>query len=260
MFTPLDQAGLLGEREMAQTLLDAGAELRLPAVVGLQKTSEIVKLLRKDPDCLKPGQRWGTLIVRASEKAPGEVIEALLNAGASVSVRDDTKTAVDNTSGYTPLHAAAFGGNRSAVEVLLRHGANVRAREEKYQGTPAGWANYAGHPDVRDLILQGPIDIFEAISFGLTDRISEIVAREPEALNQPLSAYLFNPVTTVEWAPQGWQTPLAWAVSSGKEEAVRMLLELGAESKARTPSGLTLAALAGSQGNTAIQALLERLP
>jgi ankyrin repeat protein len=77
-------------------------------------------------------------------------VESLIRAGASVDVRDEPKTAVDCTSGYTPLHAAAFHGNISAVSVLLKHGASVSAREEKYHGTPAGWANHAGHTEVHD--------------------------------------------------------------------------------------------------------------
>src|SRR5262249_51165083 len=150
-----------------QTLLDRGAKVRLPAAIALDRTRDINNLLRNDPECLKPGNRWGNLIVRASEQASGTVVERLIRAGASVDVRDNAMTAVDRTSGYTPLHAAAFRGNMDAVRVLLRHGANVRAREETYHGTPAGWANYAGHTQVRDLILQGPVDIKEAVEFGL---------------------------------------------------------------------------------------------
>lgn len=170
-FTALDQAAFSGEPAMAQLLLDRGAKVRLPAAVALHRTRDIEKLLREDPDCLKPGQRWGNLIIRASERCSGSVIEALIQAGASVDVRDDPKTSVDSTSGYTPLHAAAWNGNLSATSVLLKHGAKVRAREEKYHGTPAGWANYAGHTEVRDLILRGPVDIMEAVENGLTERV-----------------------------------------------------------------------------------------
>ncbi len=144
-FTALDQTALNGETEMAQILLDRGAKVRLPAAFGLGRTRDIERLLRRDPDALKPGGRWGNLILRASERAPGAIVETLIRAGASVDVRDDPKTSVDSTFGYTPLHAAAFHGNVSAGSVLLKHGANVRVREEKYHGTPAGWANYAGH-------------------------------------------------------------------------------------------------------------------
>ena len=58
-----------------------------------------------------------------------------------MNARDNPKTSIDATSGYTPLHAAAWYGNLSAIKVLMKHGADVRAREEKYHGTPAGWAD-----------------------------------------------------------------------------------------------------------------------
>jgi len=60
----------------------------------------------------------------------------------------------DEPTGHQPLHAAAFHGNAGAVEVLLKHGADLTTRDERYGGTPAGWADYAGHLQVRDLILQ----------------------------------------------------------------------------------------------------------
>ena len=97
------------------------------AAIALGRTADIERALRNDPDALKPGNRWGMLIVRASERAPGHVIERLIRAGASVDVRDSTITSVDGTEGYTPLHAAAFHANAEAVTVLLEHGANPNA-------------------------------------------------------------------------------------------------------------------------------------
>lgn len=223
-FMALDEAALRGESEMAQMLLARGARVRLPAAIALQRTRDVDKLLRRDPECLKPANRWGNLIVRAAALAPGHVIEALIRAGASVNVRDAPKTAVDSTWGYTPLHAAAFHGNLSAASVLLEHGADVRVREEKYHGTPAGWANYAGQKEVRDLILQGQVDIMEAVEYGLTGRILAILAQDPEALNRPFSAYPLYPLYA-----EGWYTPLAFATIRGSAEAARFLLDQGAD-------------------------------
>ena len=50
---------------MAQLLISRGAKVGLPAAVGLQTTGDLERLLREDPDCLKPGNRWAHLIVRA---------------------------------------------------------------------------------------------------------------------------------------------------------------------------------------------------
>jgi len=250
-FTALDLAGLLGHKELAQILLDRGAKLRLPGAVGLGRTSEVKKLLRDDPDSLKPGHRWGNLIVRASESSPGAVVESLIRAGADVNVRDDPKTSVDATSGYTPLHAAGFRGNKSAAAALLHHGANVTTREEKYHGTPAGWADYAGHREVRDLILQGPVDIMDAIQYGMTERVRAILAEDPRALDRAFSEYGLYPHDA-----EGWYTPLAYAALRGRTEIARVLLERGANAAIRSPAGRTLIEMAREKEHRGITELL----
>lgn len=254
-FTALDEAALRGETALAQMLLDRGAKVRLPAAIALERTRDVEKLLRREPDILKPGNRWGNLIVRASELAPGSVIEALIRAGASVDVRDDPKTSVDSTWGYTPLHAAAFHGNMGAASVLLKHGAGVRVREEKYHGTPAGWANYAGHTEVRDLILGGQVDMMEAVEYGLTERILAILARDAEALHRPFTEYPLHPLYA-----EGWYTPLAFATIRGNTEMVRFLLDQGADAAIRSPDGRTLYDMAQEKGHERIAALLKGGP
>ena len=70
-FTALDQAALIGETKLAQILLDRGAKIRLPGAVCLGRTHDIKRLLQRDPHILKPGERWGNLILRAAERSPG---------------------------------------------------------------------------------------------------------------------------------------------------------------------------------------------
>lgn len=251
-FSALDVAALRGRAELAQVLLERGAKVRLPAAVALHRTEDIETLLRRDPGTLKPGGRWGNLIVRASERAPGDVIETLIRNGASVTVRDNPKTSIDNTSGYTPLHAAAWYGNVSAIDVLMKHGADVRAREEKYHGTPAGWADYSGHKEARDLILRGPIDIIEAIQYGMTERVRAILEEEPAVLNRAFGEYGLFPLDA-----EAWQTPLAYAVARGREEIVRLLIERCAIATLRSPEGETLSEIAQKAGHPEIAVILD---
>ena len=248
-FTALDQAAMSGETELARMLLQRGAQVRLPAAVALGRTLDVERLLREDPNALKPGCRWAHLIIRACECATGEVVETLIRAGADVNVRDDVKLSVDSTNGYTALHAAAWRGNTGAIAVLLRHGADVRAREERYHGTPAGWADYAGRKEARDLILRGPIDIIEAIQYALIDRVQAVLAEDPAALNRTFGEYGLFP-----WDAAGWHTPLAYAVARGREEIVRLLVERGADVTLRSPAGETLSEMArkGGQGEMAV--------
>lgn len=231
-FTPLDRAAMQGAPEMVSILMDAGAKLRLPSAAALGRDADVARLLRLDPDALKPGCRWGDLIVRASEHGSGEMVETLLRNGAEVNIRDNPKTSIDHTAGYTPLHAAAWKGNLSVIPVLLRHGADVRAREEKYHGTPAGWADYAGQKEARDLILRGPIDIIEAIQYGLIDRVRAVLEEDPAALNRPFREYGRFPLDA-----EGWHAPLAYAIARGREEIVQLLVERGADVTVRSTEG-----------------------
>ncbi len=62
---------------------------------------------------------------------------------------DAVRTALDNHPefihqrdgiGATALHYAAFGGHRDTVQLLVGRGADINARDDKFGGTPAGWA------------------------------------------------------------------------------------------------------------------------
>ncbi|HEX5178303.1 MAG TPA: ankyrin repeat domain-containing protein [Gemmatimonadaceae bacterium] len=257
--TPLDQAALSGETAMAERLIAGGARLRLPAALALDRPRDVERLLAQEPDALRPGNRWGRLIVRAAESSSAAVMASLLSHGASVHARDDARTAVDNTHGYTPLHAAAFAGNLGAVQVLLRHGADVAAREDKWWGTPAGWAMHAGHVAVRDAILEGPIDVFEAIAFDRTERIAEILARDPAALERPFGRYVTGDAKRHTWIDVAW-TPIAYAVANGKATAAQVLRDHGADLGVKDSDGHTLGELAAARGHAGLAAELTREP
>jgi ankyrin repeat protein len=230
--TPLDQAALDGETEMARLLVERGARVELPAAIALDRRDDVERLLREDPGALGPTGRWRALILRAAERSPASVIDTLLRFGASVDAQDDAETAVDGADGYTPLHAAAFAGNADAVRVLLAHGADTRVRDTKYHSTAAGWANYAGHVAVRDMILAQSTDVFDAVLFDRADRLKSLFDAH-HSLNQPLRQHLTSdpgPSSQIE----GWWTPLAYAIVHDKTDAARELLRLGARTSART--------------------------
>jgi ankyrin repeat protein len=230
--TALDQAALNGNADLVRVLIEHGAALRPAAAVSLGRVDVIDALLREDPDCLRPGERWGTLIVRAAERGSGAVIDALIAHGASPNVEDSPDTSVDGTYGYTPLHAAAFHGNMSAARALVSQGANLSARETRYFGTPIGWATYARHQEVVDLLLEsGRVDIFDAVEHDRSDLVRAAVETDPGALERPLGDYL--PVEPPDWLKASWR-PVTFAKKHGKEAMVRLLLELGATEEVRS--------------------------
>lgn len=250
--TVLDQAALAGELEMATLLINAGAIVHLPAAVALGRKDDSERLLAAEPNALRPGGRLGTLIVRAAEQSSSHVMERLLRAGASANATVGTDTSIDSTCSYTALHAAAFHGNADAVSILIRNGANIRVRDSKYCGTPAGWANYKGHHAIRDFINSGAIDLFEAIN-GLAHRIPGIVAAEPDAIDKRFGEYADCPEN--KWIDPSF-TPLMWAANQGDVESARLLLRHGANALLRDADGRMLLDIAKTEVRGEIAALL----
>jgi ankyrin repeat protein len=54
----------------------------------------------------------------------------------------------------TALHYAAFNGHRAMVTFLTERGADLRIRDTKVGETPAGWADYGGHPELGEMLRQ----------------------------------------------------------------------------------------------------------
>ncbi len=52
----------------------------------------------------------------------------------------------------TGLHYAALRGHRAMVDFLLEQGANPSIKDTKVGTLPSGWANYGGHPELRDYL------------------------------------------------------------------------------------------------------------
>ena len=102
------------------------------------------------------------------------------------------------------------------------------------------------------LLSEGPICLFDALDYDRVDRIPDVLARDPEALNRPFAKCLSR-----EPRAEDWQTPLVRMVDRGKTGAVRVLLEHGAGVGDRHPDGRSLVQLARDKGFAEIVGLLE---
>ena len=126
-FTALHWAAKTGNREVAEVLIAAGADVRATTRLGSHMPLHV-----------------------AAAAGKAGVAEALLEAGAPAGAMTST--------GAQPLHLAATAGVPETVVSLLDHGAPVDARETAWDLTPLMFAAVRGRVEAIKALLDGGAD------------------------------------------------------------------------------------------------------
>lgn len=85
-------------------------------------------------DRLEPAER--AALVAAAEHGNIASVALMLELGVPV----DTRREATDDDGATALHAAAWAGSAATVAMLLAHGADLSARDTRWQSQPLEWA------------------------------------------------------------------------------------------------------------------------
>jgi ankyrin repeat protein len=128
-----------GEFQAAEALLRRGARMDLPAAAALGRTNDAQKLLAKaGSDERHRALAW------AAQHGHTAIVRLLLDAGED----PDRYNPMGCHSHSTPLHQAVIHGHDQVVHLLVEHGARLDIKDILFQGTPLGWAEYAGHTEI----------------------------------------------------------------------------------------------------------------
>jgi ankyrin repeat protein len=111
--------------------------------------------------------------------------------------------------GHTPLHDAR---SIEMADLLLRHGADVNARDVDHESTPAQYMVRDRQPIARFLIERGAeVDILMAAALGDRQRIAAMLDANPEAIRTTVSSAFF-PMRD----PRAGGTIYNWTLDSDK--------------------------------------------
>ena len=175
---------------------------------------------------------------------PELLLEAAANAAATRLLLDlGADPDAPNGNGRVPLHWAAWENNGEVVRLLLARGASCEIRERDHDATPVGFANHAGHFELRDLLLDHSRDVFDLAAWGRVDQLGEVLQSDPARAKARLA---------------GGHTPVHGVTAGpGGEQVLDLLLAHGADIDAAANDGATPLSAALERGDGELAALLK---
>ncbi len=156
-----------------------------------------------------------TPLIMASKNGNAALIAALLQAGA------DSNTAT--TDGMTPLMAAAAAGSVDAAAILLDHGADPNAKEAGHGQTALMFAAAENRGALISLLAARGADL------KIATTVVKLEAAKLDDNGNPIPVKKGDETITGGNSFMGGMTALLFAARDGNLDAVRALLQAGAD-------------------------------
>lgn len=222
-----------------------------------------------------------TALHDAADRCDLEAMKQLIQKGAEVNATIRSNESDSPDWGNTPLHYAARGGHKAAIELLLEHGADINAKNDRgatplYRAiasaaivdylvkrgatvdakdnlgrTPLHWAASEGFAESCEVLLAAGADV------NLKDRYSESpLTRAVRWRHANVVQLLVTNHGDVNSLADFNTTPLHFAAATENAELIKLLLDSGANINAQDAFGWAPLHVAAQDGSEAVTAML----
>jgi ankyrin repeat protein len=254
--TALHRASSRGCTDCISALIDAGAEVNAKGQDGKSPLSfaashghvSAMNLLLS----LKADVEFQSLL--SNDLHPAQASWLYRQFGAIESFVDEGKRGElmfdARDYGVSPLTMAAMTGSISAVETLLKAGANINGAGKR-NIRPIHGATYAPNKETLLYLLKNGADRWKCTEGG-----NSILHTAAQYGNLDAMEYLVSTGSDLADRNHDLEQPLHLAARHGQHDAVRMLLKLGASIESSDTKGCTPLIRATSSGRQAVVELL----
>ena len=264
--TPLTLACANGDGPLVHQLIDAGATARaarwngetaLMICAGNGNADAVRLLLAHGADTAATDQSKGqNALMWAAAQGQSQVVKILVEHGADVNAA--------SKGNFTPIMFAAEKGDADSIRALVAAGADVNkalpdgsnpimiASNLKQPAAVTALLETGAKPTVAD--RAGNTPLHSAAQAGDADLVKLLVAKgaDPNARTVAIAATGRGGGGFGRGGPSGQQTPLMLAAKAGKLEAMKALVEGGADVKLKAQDDTTLLMAAAGSGHVEV--------
>ncbi|MDA8016940.1 MAG: ankyrin repeat domain-containing protein [Thermoanaerobaculia bacterium] len=245
----------MGHRELAEALLEAGADVDAKSTWEAGPWSALHHAVTEHPDFVAMLLDHGATVDVHSAAGLGKTdrLRELLDENPSL-------VEAPGPDGQQPLHLAA---DVATVDFLLQRGADLDALCVDHGSTPAQWA-IRSRPNVAQALLQRGArpDVFLAAALGDAELLERLAEEDPKYLEARLGSPGYAPVppgNILDWK-LGW-----WGEAGGASSPRRIAEKRGHRTFVETwdrlvPPWLQLLGLCESGDLPAVEKLLSQQP